>query len=467
MDASASAPSRVGFVLSTLRARIASRSLPRGARLPSVRKLAEELGASKSTVVEAYDRLAVEGAVEARRGSGFYVAAPPEPLKLAAAPTLDPADDLMALVRRALVEDPDALHPATGWLPESWLPAEGIERAVRAVARGPGPSKLRYDAPKGFEPLRRLIAARLAERGAPIDPENLLLTDSATQALDLTLRFFLSPGDRIVFDDPRWFNLIPLAGAHRAEVVGVPYTPEGPDLAALEAVFATLKPRLYLMLVGPHNPTGATLSAAVAHRVLRLAETYDVVVVEDDIYGDFESVPTARLAALDGYNRVLQVGGYSKTVTAALKVGYIAGRADWMEALLDLKLATTLGNSAFAAATVHALLAEGGYRRHLDAVRPRLAAATARLTAQLGALGVELWVEPRAGLFAWAQLPDGLDATEVARIAQQRKVVFAPGRSFSADPRWRGFMRFNVAVSEPRMFETLDWAMRKARAQAP
>jgi DNA-binding transcriptional MocR family regulator len=285
-----------------------------------------------------------------------------------------------------------------------------------------------------------------------------------TQALDLALRFFLSPGDCIVIDDPRYYNLVPLVGAHRAEIAAVPYTRDGPELEALEAIFAARRPRVYLMLVGPHNPTGATLSPAVAHRVLRLAETYDVVIVEDDVYGDFESAPSPRLAALDGFNRVIQVGGYSKTVTAALKVGWLAGRADWMEALLDLKLATTLGNSAFAAATIHAFLAEGGYRRHLDALRPRLAAATALLTARLSELGVELWVEPRAGLFAWARLPDGLDATDVARIAQERNVVFAPGRSFSADPGWRGFMRFNVAVSgEPRIFETLDWAMRKAQ----
>ena len=462
-DSAPQAASRVGMVLATLRARIDSRALPRGARLPSVRRLAEELRVSKSTVVEAYDRLAAESAVEARRGSGFYVAAAAEPLKLAAAPPLDPAVDLLTLVRRALEDHPQELHPASGWLPESWLPVEGFEKAVRTVARGPSLSKLRYDAPRGFEPLRRLIAARLAERDAPIDPACLLLVDSATQALDLALRFFLSPGDCVVIDDPRYYNLVPLLGAHRAEIVAVPYNRDGPDVEALEAIFAARRPRVYLMLAGPHNPTGATLSAAVAHRVLRLAETYDVIVLEDDIYGDFESVPSPRLAALDGYRRVIQVGGYSKTVSAALKVAYLAGRPDWIESLLDLKLATTLGNSAFAAAMVHAFLAEGGYRRHLDALRPRLADATARLTRQLRALGVRLWVEPRAGVFAWGELPDGLDATEVARVAQARHVVFAPGRSFSADPRWRGYMRFNVAVGEPRAFETLSWAMETAR----
>src|ERR1019366_6980510 len=119
---------------------------------------------------------------------------------------------------------------------------------------------------------------------------------------------------------------VALAGAHRAEIATVPYTRDGPDIEALEAIFAAKRPRVYLMLVGPHNPTGATLSAATAHRVLRLAEMYDVVILEDDVYGDFESVTSPRLAALDGYDRVIQVGGYSKTVTAALKIAWLAGR---------------------------------------------------------------------------------------------------------------------------------------------
>ncbi len=313
-------------MLATLRARIDSRALARGARLPSVRQLAEEMGVSRSTVVEAYDRLAAEGAVEARRGSGFYVAASPEPLKLTAAPALDPAVDLLALVRRALVEDPDFLHPASGWLPEGWLPSEGFEKAVRAVARGPGPSKLRYDAPKGFEPLRRLIAARLAERGAPIDPENLLLTDSATQALDLVLRFFLSAGERVVVDDPCYYNLIPLVSAHRAEIVSVPYTPDGPTCRAggdlRRAPAAPLSDAGRPAQPDRRDPLGRRRpSRAAACRDLRRRHR------RGRHLRRFRSRPLPRLAALDGYNRLLQVGGYSKTVTAALKIAYIAGRA--------------------------------------------------------------------------------------------------------------------------------------------
>ncbi len=455
--------SRVGLVIDALRGRIDSRALGRGAKLPSVRRLAEQLAVSKSTVVEAYDRLAAEGFVEARRGSGFYVAQAPSPLVLAEAPSLDPAVDLLTIVRKELEARPDVLQPAFGWLPESWLPAAGVEKAIRKIARGAGPTKLRYDSPRGFEPLRRLIAARLADRGARVDPAQIVLTDSTTQALDLAARFFLSPGDCVVVDDPRYFHLVQLLGVHRAKIVGAPFTPGGPDVEALEAIFAEHRPRLYVTVAGPHNPTGASLSPTVAHRVLMLAERHGVIIVEDDIYADFETAPSPRLATFDGFNRVIQVGGYSKTVTAALRVAYLIARPDWSEAIVDMKLATTLGNSSFAAAALHHFLLEGGYRRHLDAVRPRLAEAIARASRCLSACGATSWVEPRGGMFLWAELPGGLDATEVARFGLEDDVVFAPGRSFSASPRWRSFMRFNVAVSaDPRVTAALERAMEKA-----
>ncbi len=455
--------SRVGLVIGALKARIEARTLGRGARLPSVRRFAEELGVSKSTVVEAYDRLVAEGVVEARRGSGFYVSSAAQPLVLARAPNLDPAVDLLAIMRHELEARPDIIQPASGWLPESWLPAASVEKALRAVARSGGPARMRYDSPLGFEPLRRLIAARLVERGLRVDPSQIVITDSTTQAIDLAGRFFLSPGDRVAVDDPRYFNFLKLIEAHRAAIVSAPYTREGPDIAALEALFAEHRPRLYFMIAGPHNPTGATLSAATAHRVLKLAERYNVVIVEDDVYGDFETTVSPRVATFDGFDRVIYVGGYSKTVSGGVRVGYLVARPDWIGPIVDLKLATTLTNSAFAAAAIHNLLAEGGYRRHLDALRARLAEAIARTCLRLKRCGVTPWIEPDSGMFVWAGLPDGLDATDVARAAQDDKMIFAPGRSFSASPQWRGFMRFNVAASsDPRVFEVLEKAMEKA-----
>ena len=371
--------SRVETTAGFIRGRIASRALARGARLPSVRELADKLEVSKSTVVEAYDRLAAEGAVVARRGSGFFVAGAARPLPLLAAdPPPEPAIDPSWINRHAMVGSPDFLCPGAGWLPDSWVLDLGVQRALRLAAREDPERRRQYDEPLGYAPLRRLFSVRLAERAVLADFDQIVVTDSCSQALDLVCRFLLSPNDMVVIDDPCYFNFHSLLRANRARTVTVRMTPDGPDVAELERVFAEHRPRLYLTGGGLQNPTGVTPSAATVHRVLRLAEEYDVLILEDDTFADFEAEPSTRLAALDGLRRVVQVGSATKAVGAAMRCGYIAAREDWIGQLVDLKLATTMGNSATGAHILHRVLTESGYRRHLDGLRRKLADSMGR-----------------------------------------------------------------------------------------
>ena len=460
------APTRVGAVMASLKARMDSRALAPGARLPSVRALAANLTVSKSTVVEAYDRLVAEGAVVARRGSGFFVAGPTRPLVLArtvdAVERREPIADWLWSIRAALEADPDLVQPGSGWLPESWMPVVGMQRALRDLARDRAFRRTQYDSPIGFAPLRQQLAVRMGERGVLASPDQIVLTESSTQAVDLAMRFLVQPGDTVLVDDPSYFRLQPLLNAHRVNVVAAPLTREGPDVEALAQLFATQTPRLYLTIAGLNNPTGAVLSAAVAHRVLKLAERHDVIIIEDEIFADFEpGAPAPRLAGFDGLDRVIQVGSYSKTVSAALRCGYLAARADWVDPIVDLKLAVSLSSGHFAAAFLHRVLTEAGYRRHLTALRARLADAMGRTIARLKAAGLTPWLEPTGGTFVWARLPDGLDATEIARHGLRHGVAFAPGPVFSASEDARSYLRFNAAASlNPKGFEALEEAMR-------
>src|SRR5450432_3776032 len=155
-------PTLLDKVVASIHGRIDARSLAPGAKLPSVRGLAQSMDVSKSTIVEAYDRLVAEGAIVARRGSGFYVAGATRPLSLAAlGPQLDRAIDPLWLMRQSLQAAPDALRPGSGWLPESWMPDLAIQRSLRSLARGPAAPRVRYDTPLGFAPLRLLHARRL------------------------------------------------------------------------------------------------------------------------------------------------------------------------------------------------------------------------------------------------------------------------------------------------------------------
>lgn len=452
---------RIDAVMAQVRSRIASRAYMPGARLPSVRAQAQAMRLSVSTVVEAYERLAAEGVIASRPGAGFYVVGPAAPLALAQmGPRLDREVDPLWISRQSLEADAAVLKPGCGWMPASWLYDAGVRRALRQLARSSAMELVEYATPLGHPALRQFLARRMLATGIETAPEQILLTDSGTQAIDLICRFLLEPGDTVLVDDPCYFNFHALLRAHRVRAVGVPYTPNGPDVEQFGAALQAHSPRLYITNAGIHNPTGATLSPVVAHRLLKLAESSNLVIVEDDIFADFENSPAPRLAAFDGLSRVIQIGSFSKTISAALRSGYIAARPDWIESLADLKIATTFGGSRLAADIVLAALTDSGYRKHMEAVRLRLAQQRQKTIARLQAMGIRPWLEPQAGMFLWCRLPAGRDAATLSRLCLKEGVVLAPGNAFSQSRSAGDFLRFNVSQStDERIFEVLAQAL--------
>lgn len=439
---------RTTDVMTAIRAKVASRALGPGDRLPSIRSFAKTMGVSPSTVVEAYDRLVAEGLIRAKVGSGFYVATralPPLALAQYLIPT-ERAIDPFWVSRQSLDADPATLKPGCGWLPPDWMPHDALRRALRTLARGDDALLSDYGSTRGSLALRRILMGRFAEEGIDLSPDQLLLTASGTQAVDLICRFLLRPGDTVLVDDPCYFNFRALLRAHGVKIVSVPYTPSGPDIPSFEAVLAAERPRLYLTNSALHNPTGATLSAQTAHRLLNAAEAYDLTIVEDDIFADFEPEPSVRLAALDGLRRVIRIGSFSKTLSASVRCGYIAARADWIADLLDLQVATSFGGpSPVATELIASVLAGGGYRKHMEDLRRRLARARRDTAGKLQRIGIEPWLMPRGGFYLWCRLPDGCDSAHAARAVLAENVVLAPGNVFSASKSAAAFMRFNVA----------------------
>ena len=449
---------RTGMVMETIRQKIRARDLKPGGRLPSIRALAASLGVSASTVVDAYDRLAAEGIIRARPGSGFYVAGPLAPLALAElSPRLERDMDPFWVSRQSLEAADDLAKPGCGWLPPDWLPQASLRSALRSLARSPDRVLGEYGTPLGLPPLRQLLARRLQERGIDAHPERMLLTESGTQAIDLICRFLLEPGDAVLVDDPCYFNFHALLRAHRVRILSVPYRQGGPDLDVFARVLAEERPRLYITNAAIHNPTGAVLSPVTAHRLLKLADAAGLTIVEDDIFADFETIAAPRLAAFDGLNQVIHIGSFSKTLSAAARCGFIAGRGDWIEALTDLKIATSFAGGALSAELVLHGLADGGYRKHMEGLRLRLGRAMGDTARKLRGLGIRPVLEPQAGMFLWCDLPDGIGAAELAREALAGGVLLAPG----------GRMRFNVSqMADARVLPVLSAALEKLRRSA-
>lgn len=447
---------RTEALMDAIRAKIASRAIGPGDRLPSVRGFAETMSASPSTVVEAYDRLAAEGVISARRGSGFYVTGgsiPPMSVS-EMGPRRDRAVDPFWISRQSLDADTSMVKPGCGWLPTDWMPNAALRKALRSLARGEDALLTEYGSARGSPALRRLLLGRFAEEGIEASADQVLLTGSGTQAIDLICRFLLHPGDTVLVDDPGYFNFQALLRAHRVKLVGIPYTPTGPNIAAFEAALIAHTPRLYITNSALHNPTGASISHQSAHRLLSAAEAHNLTIVEDDIFADFEPSPSPRLAALDGLDRVIRIGSFSKTLSASVRCGYIAARRDWIEGLIDLQVATSFGGpSPVATELIADVLAGGSYRKHMAELRQRLAQARDRTAARLAKLGIVPWLMPRGGFYLWCRLPGDLDSADIARHCLEAGVVLAPGNVFSVSQSAAPFMRFNVAQSDDQRVE--------------
>jgi len=444
-------------VMRTIRHRIEVRELVPGSKLPSLRSMAETLEVSKSTVVEAYDRLAAEGSILSRPGSGFRVAGHVAPLSLAGiGPDLDREVDPLWISRQSLETGSDLPKPGCGWLPPSWMPTDILRRAIRSAARAADSDLMDYSSPLGLPALRRFLAQRMVGYGLPVPVDRILLTDSGTQSIDLLCRFLIRPGDAVIVDDPCYFNFHALLRAHQARVVGVPWTPLGPDLESFAQAVATHDPRLYITNSAIHNPTGATLSPLVAHRILEIADRHDIAIVEDDIFADFESEPAVRLSAFGGLDRVVQTGSFSKSVSGAARCGYVVANPGWIQELVDLKIAVAFGGNRLAEAIVFGVLKDGGFRKHMESLRLRLSNAMREAIRKLEPIGIVPWVEPRAGMFLWCHLPRGSDAARLAKAALEEGIVLAPGNVFSLSHSAQGLMRFNVSqMDDPRIYRFL------------
>jgi DNA-binding transcriptional MocR family regulator len=451
--------------------RIQQRLLGPGARLPSVRDCARRHGVSTSTVVGAYDLLQARGLVQARPQRGFFVreaSLPGAATRSAAAgsdgaapmaartPATAPVD-ATALIRSMFQAQGGLPAPGMGTLPERWLDAGVLQRALRRVCADPEPW-LRYGEPAGDPALRAALSRRLADLGVAAAPRQIVTTLGATHALDLVARTLLQPGDAVLVDEPGWSVEYARLSRLGMRLLPVPRGVHGPDLAVMEALLREHRPRLYVTVSVLHNPTGASLSPAAAHQVLRLAEAHDLYIVEDDTYAWIAPPHATRLAQLDSLQRTVYVSGFSKILAPQWRVGFAAAAPALAERLIDSKLIGNLTTPGPLERAVALCLDQGALRRHAERVTARLAQARDRSVRLLRDAGCTL-VTPPAGLFGW--IDTGADTEALAQTLLDAGWLTAPGCLFHATHRPTTLMRINFATAQdPRFWKALKAARR-------
>ena len=442
-------------IVEGLRQLMAEQALKPGVKLPSIRAFAAAHGVSVFTVVEAYDRLVAQGWLASRANAGFFVRPRLGDAAVPDAASSDPHFDARWYLKQIFENRRLELTPGCGWLPADWLFEEGLRRSLRQLAAD-GASLGGYGVPQGHLALRQLIAENAAEHQIAVTADGVLLTQGSSQALDLAARRLVRPGDAVLIDDPGYPNLMFMLRFLGARLLAVPRTPGGYDLAALERLMAQHKAHVFFTQPRLQSPTNSVAPLAQLHRVLQLAEAHDVTLVENDIYVDLDPEARPSLASLDQLKRVVYISSLSKTISPNIRVGYVLARADLLEELTQLKMVSGLTSSDLTERLAFGALTEGRWRKHLKALRDRLADAQGGVAQQLVGLGFELFNEASAGMYLWARHPDLIDSALLSQQAALAGIMLGPGHLFRVEPHPTGWLRFNVAFGgDARLYRFL------------
>ncbi|MFD0987780.1 aminotransferase-like domain-containing protein [Methyloligella solikamskensis] len=425
-------------------------TLAAGTKLPSVRKLAKQLGVSAFTAASAYELLTTRHVVAARRGAGYFVLqhgrtmpVPVRPMKATTVSDSWLSSDVFTHGRRLA-------SPGCGWLPSAWYSQKSVVGdALRRVARSKTDHLVNYGHPAGFDRLRQHIARELSERSLTVSPNQIVLTHGVTHAIDLVVRTCLRPGDAVLVENPGYANFNNLASRHGCKLLPVNRGADGLDLETAAELAETYRPKAMFVTTVQQNPLGTTLRPTDAFRLLSLAEQFDFLVIEDDIARKFGTEYDPWLAAMDGLSRVISVNGYSKTIAPSLRSGYLACNETLANEILQTKMLTGLTTSEITERIVLEVLSDPDHRRSVDQISTRLTQAREAYKLVLENAGLKLLTEPDGGMFltaGWQVTPtETCNARRIAEDALREDTVLAPGDFFCVSPPESIWFRFNVA----------------------
>lgn len=436
-----------------LEAAIGAGELPPGERLPSERDLADQLGVSRTTVINAYGELQSRGLVRGHVGRGTFVQASPDrsgapfawrgKVSMGALRTVDPT--LRWLAQTA--SEPGVISFAAAVSALDRFPMESFKEATDAVLGAGSLSALGLCPTEGHPTLRDAIARRF-----PARPEQILVVSGAQQALDLIARCLLDPGDTVLVERPGYVGAIQTFRAAGAHLVG--WDIERGDLQELEDLIVRYRPKFLYTNPTFQNPTGQTMPLRARRELLDLAERYHLPVVEDEPYRDlaFEGPPPETLFHLDQNGIVIHIHTYSKSLAAGLRLGWLAAAEEIVDQLALFKQRCDVSSASLEQLVIARILKSAQYDAHMAALRVehrrRYEAMTEALAEHLPP-NLLSYAPVNGGLYLWAALPWTYDTHALLHRAEQAGVLFVHGEAFYPDAAGKNQLRLCFTAVPP------------------
>ncbi len=469
--------------------------LTAGENLPPSRSLATRLGVNRSTVYKAYQELWALGYINSTPGSYSTVRNraklasrqdPGEPTlidwRTRTSGALDSicewyyeenelSAQLLSIAQECAQGTPQARshegqrEPAViDFIPlvpdEQLFPVEEYRKCVAQVYSQEGHKLLGYGDPQGYLPLRECIADRLQLHGVHTSREHIMITSGAQSALSLIFSAFTALGDKVAVESPTYSRAIGLAKLHGVELLPIEMNSEGMNLEQLQQVLSREKPSLIYTIPNFHNPTGITTSQTHREALLRIAEEYQIPIVEDGFEEEMKYFGKAVLPikSMDRRGIVLYVGTFSKVLFPAVRVGWIAADRAALAQLTTLQKFSHLAGSAVEQAALNLYCRKGFYENHIKRMhrvyRKRMQTALSSLSEQLAEAPV-YWTQPAGGYTLWLHLTDkNVQETELLQSCARQGVLVSPGRFHFAEGSRGVSFRISIGtVDEPLIRE--------------
>ncbi|MFM0097852.1 PLP-dependent aminotransferase family protein [Paraburkholderia nemoris] len=391
------------------------------------------------------------------------------------APTGSPIRELFKYLAQ-----PGMISFAGGYPASDLFDREGLDAAAARASQQPTLC-LQYGPTDGLAILKDQLAHLMTRRGTPCTPQELLVTTGSQQGFDLLLRVMVAPGDVVLVEQPAYPATLQALKLQEANVVTVPVDQDGLDVAALAALLesgieaGTLArpPKLLYTVPTFANPTGATLSLERRMALLKLAARHHFLIVEDDPYGDlrFSGAALPSLLALSDQvpgsrDWVVHFSSLSKIVAPGLRVGWMIAHAEILRRCVVAKQTVDLCSSPWTQAIAAEYLASGALERHLpkiiDAYAVKCRALCDALDEHLG--DAIAFHRPAGGMFVWARLKGGQNASDTLRACIERNVMFVPGVAFYKDNIDLTALRLSFAAPGVAEIETGVQRMKQALA---
>lgn len=450
-------------VASRITTMIEQGTLRPGERVPSVRKLNEQLGVSMSTVLQAYALLEDRGVLEAKPQSGFYVRLrqrelPPEPRisKPSLSATKVDIGLLAAEVHEAAMNPNNVpLGSATG-SPEL-LPGAKLNRMIGAIARRAVVETNRYESVQGHHELLHQIARRSLNWGGHLAGEDIIVTCGATEALNLCLRAVTKPGDTVAVESPTYFGFLQILESLNLKALEIPTHPrEGMSLDGLEAALRREKIAACFVVGNFHNPLGGCMPEANKKALVEMLARRGIPLLEDEVYGDlyFDTTRPKPCKAFDKHGMVLTCSSFSKTLSPGYRVGW-AAPGKFRDQVRRLKLTNTISTATLPQMAIAEMLRNGGYdrfMRHLRKIYERQVQCMSQAICKYFPEGTKM-TRPMGGHVLWVELPPAIDSLELYYKALERNISVVPGPLFSPKRHYRNFIRLNCGYSYTERIE--------------